>query len=378
MYKYFCLFLLFFAFSSCANPSPAVIQVTPGNAADYVAPTYTPRPIPTPLPKNDDGEIVLLMRKRVAPFEVVLLRLSNKCLLHGQVCDTEGNLLGALPQGLSQVQEISWTKDGDRAFFWDGNTADIYILDGNQGTFQLFKREVLKIRENFLVSPNGENTIFEIQKNDYETDLVLMNTLSGDIFKFDLPIVGAKHPSQWIDDNIVLFWNEVSEGKGYLVDLKVYTLNTLDHSAQPFDIGRDWMQTSVPIFSPDRKFMAFTTDNKTIIRDASSSVESVWNVKGEKFLWSGDSDLLAIYDSNRKIYAALPNGGGLQEIHSLSAIGDLEDWMWLPDNQHILLIAVDGDGNRQLGVLSVEEKTFAPINLSLLNEYDPVSFSFRP
>lgn len=124
--------------------------------------------------------------------------------------------------------------------------------------------------------------------------------------------------------------------------------------------------------------MVFTVNNKTIIRDASSSVESVWDVTSEKSLWSADSGPLALYDTNRKIYIAYPNEGRLQEVYSLSSLENLEDWIWLPDSQHILLVVVDSDGNRQLGILSVDEKTFAPINLSLLNEYDPVSFSFRP
>lgn len=374
----FGLLFLSFILSSCVAPSPTPFSVTPGNVDEYLAPTYTPRPIPTPFPKGENGEIVLLLRKRAAPFEVVILRLPDTCLLGREICNVDGSLLGALPQSLSQVLEIYWTNDGNRALFWDDNTGDIYALDGNEGVFTVFKKEILKVRDDFLISPDGENLMFEVQKSDNETDLVMMNSSSGDISKFDIPVSGAKYVSQWIDNNTILFWDEISEGKGYLVDLKVYTLNTLDHSVQPFDIGRNWMQTSVPIFSPDRKYMAFTTDNKSIIRDASSSVESVLDVKSEKILWSGDSSLLAIYDSNRKIYAALPNGGGLQEIHSLSAIGDLEDWMWLPDNQHILLIVVDGDGNRQPGVLSLVDKTFTQINLSLLNDYDPISFSFRP
>jgi len=380
MYKnvIFWLLLISFTLSSCANPSPTPFSLTPGNIDEYLAPTYTPRPIPTPLPKSENGEIVLLLRKRAEPFEAVVLRLPSTCLLGEEICNVDGNLLGALPQSLSQVLKIYWTNDGNRAFFWDDNAGDIYVLNGNEGIFTAFNKEIWKVRSDFLVSPNGENIMFETQKGNYETDLVMMNNISGDLVTFNIPVLGAKYVSQWIDDQTVLFWDEISEGKGYLVDLQVYTLNTIDRRVQPFDIGRDWMKTSVPVFSPDRKFMAFTTETQTIIRDVSSSIESARDVRGEKSLWSGDSSLLAIYDSNGKIYAALPNGGDLQEIFSLSTVGVLEDWIWLPDNQHILLIVVDGDGNRQIGVLSAIEKTFIPIELSLLNEYDPVSFSFRP
>lgn len=380
MYKnvIFWLLLTSFVLFSCASPSPSHFSVTPGNVDEYLAPTYTPRPIPTPFSKSENGEIVLLLRKRAAPFETVILRLPDDCLLSGTECDVDGSVLGVLPQGLSQVLKVYWTINGDKAFFWDDNTTDVYILDGNQGTFQVFQKKVLKVRDDFLVSPSGENTIFEIQENDNETNLVLMNNSSGDMLKLDVPMPGAKYVSQWINDNTVLFWNEISEGKGYLVDLKIYTLNTVDRNVQPFDIGRDWMRTSVPVFSPDRKFMTFKTEDTTIIRDASSTLEHTWDIRSENLLWSMDSNFLAIYDSNGEIYTILPTGSELQKIYSLATMGILEDWIWLPDNKHILLIIVDDDGNRQIGALSLAEKMFTPINLTLLNDYDPVSFSFRP
>src|SRR5215216_5717680 len=202
------LFVLFL--TSC---TPATAEPGAGNKAEYAAPTNTPRPIPTPLPKQERGELTLLLRKRVAPYEVAILRLPSDCLLNGEECDLNGNFLGVLPQSLSQILKIYWTGNGDKAFFWDDNTTDVYTLDGNQGTFQVFKKQVLKVRDDFLISPSTENTIFEIQKNDNETDLVLMNNSSGDISKLDIPMLGAKYVSQWLDDHTVLFWDEISEGK---------------------------------------------------------------------------------------------------------------------------------------------------------------------
>jgi hypothetical protein len=374
----FGLLSLSFIIFACANPSSTPFSVTPGNVDEYLAPTHTPRPIPTPFSKSENSEVVLLLRKRAAPFETVILRLPGDCLLSGKECDMDGNVLGVLPQGLSQVLKVYWTINGDKAFFWDDNTTDVYILDGNQGTFQVFKKQVLKVRDDFLMSPNREISIFEIQKSANETNLVLMNSSSGDISKLDIPVPGAKYASQWLDDHTVLFWNEISEGKGYLVDLKVYTLNTLDYSVQPFDIGRDWMQTSVPVFSPDRNFMAFTGEDYTVIREYSGGLEHTLDMKIESILWSMDSNFLALFDSNGEIYTVHSNGSNLQKIYSLANVGIVEDWIWLPDNEHILLIIVDNDGNRQIGVLSVGDKTFTPINLLILNDYDPISFAFRP
>jgi|GEM_PF-3208931 hypothetical protein len=380
MHKYFrfCLLPLFIVLSSCTGRPPVTTPGPPNNSAEYVVPTYTPRSIPTPLPKSESGEFTLLLRKRITPYEAVILRLPSECLLGREACDLNGNLLGALPQSLSQILKIYWTNNGDKAFFWDDNTTNVYILDGNQGTFQVFKKEVLKVRDDFLISPNGENTIFEIQKNDYETDLVLMNNSSGDIFKLDVPVPGAKYASQWIDDTTVLFWSEISEGKGYLVDLKVYTLDVTNQSVQPFDIGRDWMKTSVPVFSPNRKRMMFTSAGETIVRDVSDGAENVINVEPENFLWFPNSESLVIYDQNKDLLTARYDGNETEILFSLPENEHLQDWIWLLDNTHLFLITTDEDGNKQIGVLSVADKTFTPLNLPLLNEYDPISFSFRP
>ncbi|MDQ3004087.1 MAG: hypothetical protein M3R47_01685 [Chloroflexota bacterium] len=380
MYKnvIFGLLLISLVLFSCANPSPTPFSVTPGNVDEYLAPTYTPRPIPTPFSKSKNGEIVLLLRKRAAPFETVILRLPDDCLLSGKECDMDGNVLGVLPQGLSQVLKVYWTINGDKAFFWDDNTTDVYILDGNQGTFQVFKKQVLKVRDEFLVSPSGENTIFEIQENDNETNLVLMNNLSGDISNLDVMVPGAKYASQWLDDHTVLFWDEISEGKGYLVDLKLYTLNTVDHSVQPFDIGRDWMQTSVPVFSPNRELMAFTAAGNLVIRDALTAIENGINIMPERFLWFTDSQGLIVYSQNKEFFTVKSDGSEMQKIYALLETQYLEDWIWLADSEHLLLITTDDDGNRQIGTLSVVDKTFTPINFALLNDYAPVSFSFRP
>lgn len=380
MYKniVFWLPLISFVLFSCTNPSPIPLSLTPGNVSEYLVPTYTPRPIPTPFPKSEKGEIALILRKRAAPFESLILRLPEACLLGGETCNMDGNLLGALPQSLSQVLKIYWTNDGNKAFFWDDNAGDIYVLNGNEGVFTVFKREIWKVRSDFLISPNGENIMFETQKGDYETDLVMMNAISGDIFKFDIPVPGAKYASQWIDDHTILFWDEISEGKGYLVDLKVYTLNTVNHNIQPFDVGRDWMQTSVPHFSLDGQKMVFTVSGEFILRDTLTAKETNTNIIAEKFLWSTDSRKVIVYDQNKGFVLVKSDGSELQNVYMLPVNKYLEDWIWLPDNEHILLITTDEDGNRQIGILSITKKTFTPLDLTLLEEYDPVSFSFRP
>ncbi|MEO0248366.1 MAG: hypothetical protein ABIN58_02260, partial [candidate division WOR-3 bacterium] len=263
-----CLLLLAVLLSACAVPTPSASVGAPDNLSDYTAPTFTPRPIPTPLPKSEGGEVTLLLRKRTAPYEVLILRLPTECLLGKEACDVNGNLLGALPQSLSQVLRVYWMKDGSQALFWDDNTGDIYLLDGSRGVFSVFKKGISKVRSDFFVSPDGKHTLFEVQKSNDETDLVLMTNSSGDILSLEVPRPGMKYVSQWVDDTTILFWNEVVKGKGYLVDFGVYTLNIADRSLKPFVSGQQGTQNYVPIFSPDRKFMALAAGDHTIIRGA--------------------------------------------------------------------------------------------------------------
>jgi len=376
MFRYgkFYLAFVFFLLASCTINVPA--PSTSNNNSDI--PT-NPTAIETPFPKNESGEIVLLLRKRERPFDVVVVRLSNDCLVDKADCRPDGNILATLPENLSQVRNIYWTNDGNKAFFWDDSTTNIYTIDGNQGTVSVFKENVLKVRDDFFVSPNGDSILFEVQKGDYETDLVSININSGEITKFDISEACAKYVSQWIDNNTILFSCEKSEGKGYLVDVKVYAFNTVDHSIQPLEINRDRLQEPVlPIFSPNRNFMAFTDANTIVIRSASTSVENVLNVPAEKFLWSTDSESIAIYSQNKDIFTVHFDGSKLQKLYSLPENEYLEDWMWMPDNKDILLITTDDNGDRKVDILSVVDKTFIPLNLSLLNDYNPISISFRP
>ena len=376
MYRNVCLISIFFLLVSCVpsgsspnidNPIPTAIPVI-----------ETALPKGTPFPKSDTGEITLLLRERERPSDVIIFRPLQDCLVGKAACEIGGNILAILPQKLSQVLKIFWTNDGNRAFFWDENTGDIYVLDGNQGIFQVFKKEIWKVRDNFAISPAGDQAIFETQKGDYETDLVSMNITSGDITQFDIPEACAKYVSGWIDNDTVLFWCEYNEGKGRLAGVKVFTLNTVDQSLQPFDFNNESARVSIPEFSPDKKFLGFMVENKLVIREVSTSVENEVDIQADRSLWSMDSKALAVYDPSKDIYGVKLDGSEKQKIYSLADIGDLEDWMWLPDNNHILLIIVDNDGNRIVGVLSVVDKTFNPLPLSLLNGYDPISISFRP
>jgi hypothetical protein len=122
------------------------------------------------------------------------------------------------------------------------------------------------------------------------------------------------------------------------------------------NVGRGWVQISAPVFSPNEKIMVLTIENQTIIRDVSNSSVTAWDLRSEKSLWSWDSKLLAMYAANRKIYAVRPNRGELQEVYSLSAVEELEDWIWFADNQHILLVIERSDGSRQIRVLSITER----------------------
>ncbi|MEO0248365.1 MAG: hypothetical protein ABIN58_02255, partial [candidate division WOR-3 bacterium] len=103
-----------------------------------------------------------------------------------------------------------------------------------------------------------------------------------------------------------------------------------------------------------------------------------WAIQSERLLWSRDSAFLAMYSPDKEIYVGSSDGGDLQKVYSFGTAENLEDWIWLTDSQHILLVAVDEDGNRQIGTLSVADKAFTPLPLSLLNDYYPVSLSFRP
>lgn len=374
----FIFLLLVVLLCSCVNINSEPLEPGAGNKEEYATALSTVQPEVFPV-KNEENEVVVLLRRREQPFDMLVVSLVDDCLTGIAGCDETHTVLAKLPKNLSQVLSLTWTKNGSHAFFWDQDAGDIYILDVNNGTSNTFKKEIWKIRDGFLVSPLGDQMVFEVQKNSSESDLVAIDINSGELSLLYIPESCMKVVRAWLSPQSFMFWCERYSGdKGNLENIEVYVYDFATKKITPFDIGYDWMKTSVPLISPNTSYMAFTTVDKIIIRDSSSTIESTASLRSEKLLWSLDSKILAIYDQNKEIYSVLSNGSDLRKIFSLSTIGELEDWMWLSDNEHILLLVVDDAGNRQMGILSIEEKKFKPITFSLLNDYDPVSFSLRP
>lgn len=366
--KYSYLFVFLFLISCQGN-------------SDYV-PTNTSVSIETPFPKSSrDGEIVMLLRKREAPYNAVAIRLSNDCLMDRVDCDSLSNILATFPEHLSQVGGLSWINDGSKAFIWDNNASDIYTIDPQSGTIQIFKKGIVRVIENFLVSPDGEQIVFEVSEGPYETGLVLMDVNSGKIENLEIPLVCMKFALAWIDPVKFMFrCNKYSalEGKAILESVKVFTFDIEAHSVQPFETGRDWMWMVAPVFSPNREYMAFSDSIAAVIRNVSSGKEKTLDLSAEKFLWSTDSKSLGVYSQGKEIFVDHSDGSGLEKVYSLLEDEYLEDWMWMPDNEHLLLITSDDNGNREVGVLSVLNKRFTHLNLLLLNDYHPISISFKP
>lgn len=322
-------------------------------------------------------EVTFLLRSRSQPIRLMVVAFGMDCLTSGISCDPP-RMSSALPTKLYQVWKLSWTPDGKYAFFWDSDAGDIYTLNGDSGEINKLKSEVWKIRSDFFLSPDGNQMIFEVDAGAFETDIVSMNIYTGEITPLDIPYPCMKFISSWLTNNEFLFWCEKHIGdKGYLEHIDVYIYNMETHVAQPFEIDRDWMKVSVPKFAPNGRVMAFTYGGNVIIRDVTTTQEYFLNLNPENYIWSLDSKWLAVYTQDREIF--ITDGKNTTKLYSFPENTLLEDWVWLPEKQGLLLVVANVDNeNKTAVVLSISDHSVSVLDLSIFDTYDVVSISYRP
>lgn len=339
----------------------------------------TVNPTSTSFSNPVGDEITFLLRSRSQPIKLMVVAFGMDCLTSGVSCD-QPRMSWMLPTNLYQVLKLSWTPDGKRAFFWDSDTGDVYTLNGDSDKITKLRSEVWKIQSDFFISPDGKQMIFEVDAGDFESDIVSMNIHTGEIAPFDIPYPCMKFVSNWLSNDEFLFWCEKYTGdKGYLESVEVYTFDLETGTVQPFEIDRDWMQISVPEFAPNGRTMALHHDENIIVRDMLTMQEYVFNLNPEDYLWSLDSQLLAVYTQNREIFVVNANDRNTTKPYILPENTLLEDWLWLPENQGLLLVTANEDNeNRTVAVLSMSDFNLSVLNLSLFNEYDVISISYKP
>ena len=387
--------LVFFLFLvSCTNVEPATTDETnlsahantpapvlPSPTAEILS-TAIPAPTLTPIPqlvdKPDGKEITLLLRNRTQPSELQVVGLGKDCLAGEASCE-QFNRIAALPVTLPQVLKLFWTADGGRAFFWDSDTGDVYILDGASGEINKFRAAVWKPRSDFFISPNGSRMVFEIEAGVFETDIVSMDMQTGEMVTLNTSAPGMKFVSTWLNDEKILFWSEKHTGdKGYLEDVDVYTFDFVTQATQPFEIGQDWMQISIPRFSPDRQAMVLTHAGSIIIRDAVSAQERVLSINPENYIWSDDSSWLVVYTQDKKLFVASADGQDALEVYAFPQHLILTDWLWLPGSEDLIFVMSDEEGKTAIARFSLSNYAVTPVILPLLETYDVVSLSYRP
>lgn len=384
------IFVFFGGLVSCTDAVSTVV-----NEVDHTSNTNTPSPIlqsptteGTSLPPTTSpiltsnpfsgNEMTLLLRSRTQPIELRVIGLPMDCLTGLLKCE-EVRDISVLPETLVQVYKLFWTSDSKYAFFWDSDTGDIFTLNGVSGEIKKLKEKVWKTSSQFFISPNGSQMIFEIGTGPFESDIVSMDMNSGEIKTFDIPLPCMKFIKTWLTDKQILFWCEIYTGdKGDLDDIEVYVFDLETQFVQPFDIGRDWMEASIPDFAPSRQVMVFTSGGTTIIRNVVTSQERILDINPEKYIWSDNSDWLAIYSQSKEIFVSDMDGQNISKVYTFPENILLEDWLWLPGNKTLLLIVSDDDGNKTLSVLSLENCTISAVNLPFLNEYEVISLSYRP
>jgi len=375
------LVIFIFLLAACLRPEMEAVDHTANVKSPAATMPFTPTIPPftgTPIPAKSDGEeVTILLRPRSAPAQLRLVGLDAACLLGKGSCSED--LISIFPANVRQVQKIDWTKDGKRAVFWSQESENIYALDTASGDINLLKANISKVRPAFYLSPDGSRFIFEVGTSSRESDIVSMNADSGEMEPFHISLACMKFVSAWLTTHSFLFWCETYSGsKARLEKINVYTYDLYKQTVQSFEIGRDWMKTSIPVFSPDGQAMAFSAAGMTIIRNSSTTREQVLDIAPESMLWSTDSTRLAIYTQNKDIFVADVDGQNLTKVYALPDSQILTDWLWLPGNEDMFLVTSDENGNTSMDILSPRNHAVTPSELPVLDTYVVVSLSDRP
>jgi len=217
-----------------------------------------------------------------------------------------------------------------------------------------------------------------IEKSD-ENGIALMDVNSGDARTLDIHVDGMKRIVKWLNNDKFLFWTELYSGqKGYLEDIKVFTFNISTQKWQTVDLGVDWLTTTPPYYSPDKKTFAISTKNSIFFFDEEYNKTKAININKETYLWSPDSTRLVVYTQEKSILFLNENNNKEKQIFTVPEDAVLNDWLWLPGTDDLLLvISKIEDGKTSLIKYSFSNDTITTIDWPILTKENIVSLSYR-
>jgi hypothetical protein len=367
-------FLLAFLLSSCTMFHLTASDNDAKNTLENTAAGVDSAIIQESVP-ND--EVVFLLRP-LDENRIDIVGADAKCFDNPKNCELK--TIVHLAKDMPQILKIFWLSDGIHALFWDSDSGKIFKLNRLNGEIQLVKEKVWKTQNDFFISPDGTSVLYDLQIKELENAIVLMDVNSGDVKTLDINVVGLKRIADWVDPDKFLFWTEISSGqKGYLEDIKVYTFDIRAKKLETVNLGMDWMSTSPPYYSPDKKTFVASTKNSILFFDKENTTTKTVDINKETYLWSPDSTMLAVYTQGKKVLILKTKDDTKKQAFTVPENSVLSDWLWLPETDSLLLVISQmDDGKTSLIRYSLLDDSITTIEWPILAKENVISLSYKP
>lgn len=375
-YRSLLFFFLVLLLTSCTglplSTSSNFIEISPQTTMSETNKTAEQESAQLP----DNNEIVMLLRP-LDENRIDIVGVDANCSDDPDKCEIK--TIVNLPKSMPQILKLYWLEDGIHALFWDSDSGKIYQLNRTTGEIQQFKEKVWKTQSDFFLSPDGMSVLYDLQKNDFENEIILMNVKSGDAKALDINVDGMKRIAEWLNNDKFLFWAEIYSGqKGYLEDIKVYTFDISTQKLQIVDLGVDWLTTSPPYYSPDMTTFVISSNNSISFFDKDNNKTKTVNINKETYLWSPDSTRLVVYTQEKSLLVLNEGNDEEKQIFTIPEDAVLNDWLWLPGTEDLLFVTSKiEDGKTSLIKYSLSNDTITTINWPILSKENVVSLSYR-
>jgi Tol biopolymer transport system component len=302
---------------------------------------------------------------------------------HLYVINADGSGLLRLATKFVRAPGASWSPDGERLVFSDG---DLFVIDVESSKSKLLYHSPDEVATYPAWSPDGSLIAFQVMRQidstTFEHDISVIGTDGSGATKLtDEP--AARHQEHvWSPDGSSIAFTSDREGARGL-----YVMNT--DGGGLTRLTKD-LEVAQPRWSPDGSRIAFQgTSLKSdiyVVRDDGSGLVNLTDHASADFgpTWSPDSSRIAFYSQRRKTETSQPDilvvgvdGSGLTPLTGNLSEHDKVKWSinrdpaWSPDGSRIAFVSQRED-TAGLFVMKPDGDELTDLTDSCLNPLGPV------
>ena len=327
-------------------------------SGDTILLTIAQEPAPeAPSDKLQNG-LYFTLRSTRSPFDRQLAQVSEDCLFSQNVCEVR--LIPGLPAAFDNM--LHWSPDGSQAVLYDSTTSRLLRFNPRSDSFSTLAENFFASTESALWSPDGSLVAMTMQDERLGGSLITLVGIRGVSSRSTIQtpaaqLAGIQIPLTWLDNQTLLFFRHSTENKdssGLFIEPGLYKLDIPRNqiSQVPVQGAWEWLK-NYPVASPDGSHLALWTQLNGKSQLAVLELDPA-NLDGNQLTplgmdgsnptWSPDGKWIAFTTSEIdeagqpvvKVNLIHPDGSGLQQNFSW---GTTPSVTWALDSQHLIITA---------------------------------------